>query len=133
MDVTFTRSGERKYTTIVKRNDGVMLQVQSHDRPTALPHDIMHFIVERRLQLRQGFWGCVAAGAMFPGMQVISGRLRPHAEARSQSLIKAAQESLSEAEVLVSRLLYITDNKLDSDWPAAQKCISSDWQPRHPS
>ena len=30
-----------------------------------LPHDLYTFVIERALDLRHGFWGCVAAGATF--------------------------------------------------------------------
>ena len=30
-----------------------------------LPHDLYTFVIERALELRHGFWGCVADGATF--------------------------------------------------------------------
>jgi hypothetical protein len=133
MKITFTRRGERTYTTTVLRDDGVLLEVPSYDRTHLLPHDLAHYVVERELGLQQGFWGCVAAGALFPGMKVISGRQPPHAAARSQSVIREAGQRGTEAEVLVGALLSIMHGGLEDNWPAARAVLDREWRPNKPS
>jgi hypothetical protein len=129
MDITFTKTGERTYATLVRRDDGVLLEVPSYDRPSALPHDLAHYIVEQGLGLSQGFWGSVAAGAMF-GLRLVSGRRRPHADERSRSVIKEAGQRLTEAEGFVFLLLEMARRNADYDWRAAQIYLSSMWQPQ---
>lgn len=51
MEVTFTRSGERSYTTIARRDDGVTLRVPAFDHPTWIPHDLAHRVIEQALGL----------------------------------------------------------------------------------
>ena len=85
----------------VFRDDGVTLELRSPDRKFSPPHDVVHFVVEKKLGLQRGFWGTVAEGAKLPSMTVIKGRQRPHADARSKSLIKANRLYLNEAEVFV--------------------------------
>jgi hypothetical protein len=46
MEITFTKTALRKYEVLVRRDDGVVLEVRSFDRPVRLPHDIAHFVVE---------------------------------------------------------------------------------------
>jgi len=133
MNITFTRSGERTYTTFALRDDGVMLEVPSYDRTSPLPHDLAHYVVERELGLERGFWGCVAAGAMFPGIQVRSGRRPPHAAARSQSVIREAGQQGTEAEVLVSVLLSIMHEGLGDNWQAVREMLRGAWKPSKPS
>ncbi len=133
MKITFTRVGERDCTTEVVRDDGVTLRVPSHDRPTSLPHDLAHFIVERELGLSGGFWGCVAADAVLPGMQVVSGRQPPHALQRSRQVMREAGQQGTEAEVWVAVLVSIMRDRLDDDWPAASTRLAAEWKPRHPS
>ena len=133
MKITFTRSGERTYTTFIERDDGVIIQVPSHDRSSSLPHDMAHYVVERELRLARGFWGRVASGAMFGGMRVVTGRLRPHAAARSKSMIKEEEQQLIEAEVLVGLLLDITHQRLEDDWAVVSTHLNSAWKPRKPS
>jgi hypothetical protein len=133
MEITFTRSGERTYTTLAHRDDGVLLQVPSYDRKFPLPHDLAHYVVERELGLEHGFWGCVAAGAMFPGIQVMSGRRPPHAASRSKSVIREAGQHGTEAEVLVGALLGIMHEDLDENWPAARSVLARAWIPDKPS
>jgi hypothetical protein len=132
MEITFTRTGQRTYTTVVVRDDGVTIAVPSFDRPAWLPHDLAHYVVEHALGLTQGFWGCVAAGAVFPGMTVVSGRQPPHAAARSQAIMREMGQHGTEAEVLVGILVGIVQDGLDPRGPAAHARVSDAWQdPRY--
>jgi hypothetical protein len=133
MEITFTRSGERTYTTMAVRDDNVVLEVPSYDRTHLLPHDLAHYVVERELGLHQGFWGSIAAGALFPGIRVISGRRPAHGAARSQSVIREAGQQGTEAEVLVGVLLKIAHEGLDKNWPAARAVLDREWRPSKPS
>lgn len=133
MRITFTRTGARGYATLAVRDDGVAIKVPSFDRPTSLPHDIAHFVVERELELRQGFWGCVADGAMFPGMEIVSGHRSPRAGERSRSVIRAAGQHGTEAEVLVGTLLRIAEQRLDASWPVTRKVLRDMWAPARPA
>ncbi len=132
MNIAFTRTGERTYMTQAVRDDGVTLQVPSYDRTALLPHDIGHFVVERELGLRQGFWGCVAQGALFPGMTVVSGRQPPHAAARSQAIIREAGQQATHAEVLVGILLGVLHDDLEGSELAAQARVKAAWRPGKP-
>jgi hypothetical protein len=133
MTITFTRSGEHTYTTVALRDDGVTLAVPSYDRTFAMPHDLAHYVVERELGLRHGFWGCVAAGALFPGIKVLSGRQPPHAAARSQAVIRTAGQQGTEAEVLVGILLRIVERGIDPNGPEARALVAEAWKPSKPS
>jgi hypothetical protein len=42
MDVIFTRTSKKTYTTLARRDDGVTLEVQSFDRTSRMPHGIAH-------------------------------------------------------------------------------------------
>lgn len=132
MEITFTRGSERTYATSVLRDDGVTLQVPSYDRTSLLPHDLAHYIVERELDLRHGFWGSIAAGALFPGMRVVSGRRPPHGAARSQTVIREAGQQGTEAEVLVGVFLGILHDDLEDKEPVAQARVNAAWKPRRP-
>jgi hypothetical protein len=133
MILTFTRTGQHTYTTVAHRDDGVVLAVPSYDRTVPLPHDLAHSVVESELGLERGFWGCVAAGALFPGIQVVSGRRPPHAAARSRAVIREAGQHGTEAEVLVGLLVRIVHEGLDETGPAARAILSTAWRPDKPS
>lgn len=134
MNITFTRTSERSYVASVVR-DALTIQVSAFDRPTALPHDIAHYIVERELELKHGFWGCVAAGAIFPGMQVLSGRPAVRAAERSKAVIREMETTQwgTEAEVLVSVLEKIMRAGLEDNYPAARALLNEVWKPSKPS
>src|SRR5262245_11211200 len=65
-----------------------------------LPHDLVHFTVERALGMSDGIWGAVAAGVVFRSMRHHSGRRRPHAAQRSAALIRANRDRLQRAELI---------------------------------
>lgn len=130
MEVTFTRTGRRKYEVLVRRDDGVVLELRSFDRPARLPHDLAHFVVESELRLERGLWGLLAAGAVLPNMTVASGRLRAHAAERSRSLLKEAGQHSTEAEVLVGVIQQVAEAGLEDDWPRVSSYLGDAWRPR---
>jgi len=101
MHVTFPRlpDHERAYA-LVERNDGVVYRLYGGTAGPRLPHDIMHFVVERELHLRDGIWGGIAAGVVFDSMQYVSGRRPPHAAERSRQLLRGFGPPGLRAELL---------------------------------
>jgi hypothetical protein len=130
LEITFAKKGLRDYQVFVRRDDGVLLQVESFDRPTRLPHDMAHFVVENELRLEQGFWGLLAAGVLFTNMRLAAGRLRPRAREQSRSVLKEAGQHPIEAEVLVSVMLSIAEERADDDWQVVQARLKEVWKPR---
>src|SRR5581483_9662717 len=129
MYITFTRTGKCSYSTTAKRADGVTVSVPGYDRTAPLPHDLAHYVVEHGLGLEQGFWGCVAAGALFPGMKVTDGRQPPHAAERSKRVLREAGQRGTEAEVLVGALCEIALAGTDENWLAARARLATEWTP----
>jgi hypothetical protein len=132
MKITFSRIGEKRYRTEIERDDCVRVQVPAYDRTSTIPHDLSHYVVERELGLRRGFWGSVADGALFSGMVVLDGRQQPNAAARSKELIKANHENAIEAEALVRSFIEVIERGLKPDSVAAQARLAQRWMPQHP-
>lgn len=133
MRVLFTRQQHCAYSVVVTRTDRVKLQFQGVGKKFLIPHDLSHFIVESILDMRQGFWGCVANGALFPGIKIIEGRQKAHAKLKSQQVIKEAHQQLRLAECLVRLFDEISTAELKSASILAQKHlseISSDIKPK---
>jgi hypothetical protein len=113
VEIAFQRSSERQSFAVVRRDDGVTLRVPGYGPALPQPHDLAHYVVERELRLRRGFWASVAAGGVFPGMQHLSGRRKPHADERSRAVLRANGSHITQAEVLVGTLLAIVTRELD--------------------
>jgi hypothetical protein len=88
MKLTVTRLDRGKYETVVTRDDGVSYRLKGVAHHFAIPHDLAHFLVEKTLNLHQGFWGNVAGGAVFKSMSYLGGRRKPKAAERSDNLLK---------------------------------------------
>lgn len=90
-----------RYVTSILRADGVMFSMQGVGHNFAIPHDVAHYVVEKALGFDRGFWGSVAAGAIFPSMTYLEGRRKPKAAEQSRTVLKTNASELGEAEVLV--------------------------------
>jgi hypothetical protein len=102
MKVTIRRlDGDGRYETLVRRDDGVSFHIKGVAHRFTIPHDLAHFLVEKALGLRQGFWASIADGAVFPSMNHVEGRRKPKAAERSRAVLKTNARPLIEAEVLV--------------------------------
>ena len=103
MRVTFPRlpDHERAYA-LVERDDGAVYRLYGGKAGPRLPHDIMHFVVERELRITDGIWGGIASGIIFDSMQHVSGRRPPHARERSKELLASFRQRGLRAEVLAS-------------------------------
>lgn len=102
MLIIVTRIDAKRYATVVERDDGVRLSVPGYGFMRDLPHDLAHFVVESTLRLDRGFWGSIASGAKLRGMQLLSGRQKPHADERAKAIEKTNASFLNEAEGLVA-------------------------------
>ena len=114
---------------MITRDDGVTLDLRAVGRKFSPPHDLAHYVVEGMLGLRRGFWGTIADGAKFPGMTVLDGRQRPHANARSKSLMKANQRCLTEAEVLVSIFAGLLQERPNAKPAVLGQRLAACWTP----
>jgi hypothetical protein len=101
MRLTIKRLEQGRYETVVVRDDGVRFQLKGVAHMFAIPHDLAHFLVEKTLRLRQGFFGSMADGAVFKSMTWVDGRRKPGAAERSEMLQKKNLAALNDAEALV--------------------------------
>jgi hypothetical protein len=101
MRVTFIRFPEnRRAWSLIERDDGVAYRMDGGSVADRLPHDLVHFTVERALGMADGIWGAIAGGAVFDSMHHEAGRRAPHAAERSAALIRAYGEHLHRAELI---------------------------------
>ncbi|MBF2046584.1 MAG: hypothetical protein EDM05_002090 [Leptolyngbya sp. IPPAS B-1204] len=65
MQIRFTKhSGKQDWLECI-RDDGTSTRCPM-PKQGILPHDLVHYVVEESLNLRQGFWGILALGVGFP-------------------------------------------------------------------
>lgn len=112
MRVVFPRLADgTEIHALVHRDDGVVLRVRGNGQRHGpeLPHDVVHFVVEQALGIGDGFWGSVAAGAVFTSMSHVSGRRRPHAAETSTAIKREHRAGIGYAELMVWLVEQITD------------------------
>lgn len=63
MKVTFTRTGDRRYRVTAEREASCWVAAEpAPGYDPYIPHDLVHFVVERHWSLREGIFGQLAAG-----------------------------------------------------------------------
>lgn len=99
--MTFLRMADRRAVeTVLERDDGVVFALRGAGGGAALPHDLVHALVETQLGVADGIWGCIADGVVWTTMRHVSGRRPPHAQERSDQLKKERAAAVSRAEGL---------------------------------
>lgn len=115
MQIGFLRVSREMCEIAVRRDDGVVLRGHQRARGGGPPHDLVHLAVEGALELSDGFWACVAAGAEFRSLDRTAGRRPPHARDRSRTVLRGARRQLTTAEVLAGAVERLAASRLDRD------------------
>ena len=128
MEITFTRLDERFVETTVTREDGAVLATRSPGAGDRLPHDLIHYVVERELGLDDGLWGRVASGVTYKNFRIVE---PPKTKQRPRRpTCKPKRKGLLEAEVLVWILNDIWDGSAEREWGSIRAFLDSIWSPR---
>lgn len=115
---------------LVERDDGATVRVTGPARGDELPHDIAHFVVESDLGRKDGFWGDIAAGRMFKGMEIVSG---PPGVKHRQPFPRRPRRAASpviDAEVLVEIFLDIWSGEAEHEYGSVRAYLDATYSPR---
>jgi hypothetical protein len=101
VQVTFTRTGERRYSIEADRGGGSVVHMPrapGHD--PWLPHDLVHFVLERHLGIARGVFGQLAAGGAAGTFFTIPHRRRDPGRRISARLAELGREDTARSERL---------------------------------
>src|SRR3954451_1479440 len=101
MQVTFTRTGDRRYGVWVERPGAPGLAM--HPAPAYdpdIPHDLAHFVVERECAIAHGVFGQVAAGGTARTFQQADGGVDRRLRRRAERLLRAHEADMVRSERL---------------------------------
>ena len=101
MDVTFTRTGERRYAVGVERDGAPPLEM--HPAPgydPLIPHDLVHLAVELECGIANGVFGQVAAGGHAGTFRPADGSVDRRLRQRGERLVRAHGADLARSERL---------------------------------
>ncbi len=116
MQVEFHRTGERRYSVVVHRTGLPSLRMDSAPSfDLLMPHDMLHFVVEKELGLRKGIFGQLAvggtAGTFHPTQSAAldartNSRRRRSIKERGKKLLEAGQLDCAQSERATYICLY---------------------------
>ncbi len=101
MEVTFTRTGERRYRVTARREkapDAFMEPAPGFD--PFLPHDLVHFVVECEWRLENGIFGQLAAGGDAGTFRTVEPEERRKWRRRGERVREAAGDDSAKSEQL---------------------------------
>ena len=115
MRVQFHRNDQdgATYVVLVRREDGLTVQLPGYDQRAAVPHHLAHFVAEREFRLTRGVFGCIAAGAMFANMSLVGARPRYDTQVRSRAVLRSNASELGLAESLSGVVHDAVEHRLD--------------------
>jgi hypothetical protein len=129
MEVTFTRTGERRYAIAVERDGAprlVMDPAPAYDE--RMPHDFAHFVVERDLGIAHGVFGQLAEGGTAGTFRRADGVVDRRLKRRSARLVLEHRADLVRSERAAGRCLaaWAEDERPAADPDVERVCASLD-------
>jgi hypothetical protein len=114
--IVVIRTDEQYHRGLLVRGDDDVVPVPIADHDDALPHDIVHYAVERALGIDFGFWGLLAAGARLESVARTDARTPRSIQVGSDALVAAHMDDLLLAEGLVAAFTgTIDESSLDEN------------------
>ena len=116
MDVEFRKTGKRRYTITVVRENAARLEMNpAPGYDPYMPHDMLHLIVEKELKLSKGIFGQLANGGTAGSFRHINDqnstkkqlrRLRKKKKKRGKKLLKDNSDECAQSERATYLSLY---------------------------
>jgi hypothetical protein len=133
VEIEFFKPERRRYRSVLHRRDGLVIELDGGGYNKVggpareLPHDLAHFVVEDGLGLEAGLWGVLSSGGMFGHAKVIAGRRAPHFAKRAQAVVDAAEDRLSQAEMLTRFVCDLALEGADRDVRRLEAAAGARW------
>ncbi len=116
MEIQFRRTGERRYAVTIHRNGQAPMEMNpAPGYDSLMPHDLLHFIVESELGLRQGIFGQIAEGGTAGTFRTVSStgennrdvaRSRRRENRRGGKLLRQGRDDSAQSESATTICLY---------------------------
>lgn len=127
MQVTFTRTGERSYSLAAHRPSGDVLHMpRGPGYDPWLPHDVVHFVVERHFEIARGVFGQLAAGGDAGTFFTIPHRRRDPARRLSSRLGALGREDTARSERLTGACMAAWHARRGGRWEFADTVDGDD-------
>jgi hypothetical protein len=127
MQVTFTRTGQRRYSIVADRGKEPVLHMPVGPGYDAwLPHDIVHFVVERHFEISGGVFGQLAAGGTAGTFFTIPHRRRDRARSFNDRLGALGRHDTARSERLTGACMTAWHARHHRRWEFAETVGSDD-------
>lgn len=124
MKLRVNRIEDRRYETTAVRADGLTVTLGGQGFAHRLPRHLAHVAVEETLELRHGFWGTIAVGALPPGARIADGQEAPPGMSeKSAAILESTAPLVGEARALVAAFGEIVGQRLEGRLPQVEPAL----------
>src|SRR4051794_10372549 len=128
MQVTFAKTGERTYSIAARRPGGDVLHMpRGPGYDPWLPHDLVHFVVERHFGIACGVFGQLAAGGDAGTFFTIPHRRRDPARRLSARLGALGREDTARSERLAAACMAAWHARHRGRWEFGAPSTATSW------
>ncbi|MGZ9928766.1 hypothetical protein ACXNSR_02630 [Streptomyces sp. NC-S4] len=71
MEIVFRKLPDNRHDAEVRDRRGADVRLMYRATGPSMPHDLVHAAVESALVITDGFWGAMARGATFDGIEMV--------------------------------------------------------------
>ncbi len=129
MEVTFRRTGERRYAVVARpdRSPDVTMDPAPGFDPR-LPHDLVHYAVEREHRIELGVFGQLAAGGNLRTFRRLDGTPDRRLRRRGERLAREHLDELARSEHLAAEALraWVRGPRPHADERLERVCVRLD-------
>jgi hypothetical protein len=106
MQVTFTRTGDRRYAiAVVRAGAPELIMDPAGGYDPLVPHDLAHFAVEQACRIEHGVFGQLAAGGDVRTFRRADGAVDRRLRRRGERLVRLFGGDLARSEKLTARAM----------------------------
>ena len=115
VEIIIVKAESGPHRAVVARPAAEAVQFAVHDYGPALPHDLVHYVVEDELRLEFGFWGLLSAGAKLQSVQAYGTRDPRRIPPPDDPLVTTHLDELLAAERYVAALSAVPGTETEPD------------------
>ncbi len=127
MNVTFKRTGERRYGVwVAKPGEPELMMHPAPGYDAAIPHDLAHFVVERDCGIANGVFGQLANGGHAGTFHRADGAVDRPLRKRGDRLLKTHEQDMIRSEQLAQRAAFAWHKRVRPAGEVEPACRSFD-------
>lgn len=121
LHASFPKTADSRRVATFEWSDGLVAETPIWSRPTKLPHDLEHYVLESYVQPPYGFWSLAAQQAPFKSLTLVSGRWPRDRVAWFERVKRKHRDEMVQAEAVGVGAVARGDLDVHRDWATIRR------------